>query len=78
VGEIASIGLSLVKDCDAPLFGGAVVLYTDRLQDGEASDDWQPAGPHRWRREFDYPNIASPCATGHYRLEVSVERSGGG
>jgi hypothetical protein len=72
-GEIAKVGLSFLQSCDAPLFGGAVVLYTDRLGDKEF-DQWEPEGPNRWHRVFDYPNIASPCGTGHYSLEIHVER----
>jgi hypothetical protein len=74
IGAVAKFGLNLWQGCNAPLFGGGAVLYPDRLVDGQEFDDWKPVGPNRWRRVFEYPNVASPCDTGHYKLEVDVER----
>jgi hypothetical protein len=74
-GAIAKVGLSLLKGCDTQLFEGAVVVATDQLKDGQEVEGWKPTDqPGRWRRAFEYRNVASPCDTGRYRLDVDVER----
>jgi hypothetical protein len=78
-GAIAKVGLNLLKGCDAQLFYGAVVIRTDQLKDGQDFEGWEHTAPqNRWHRMFDYPNVASPCNTGHYKLVVDVERGAAG
>ncbi len=74
-GAIAKVGLSLLKGCDTQLFEGAVVVATDQFRDGQEVEGWKPTDqPGHWRRVFEYQNVASPCNTGRYRLDVDVER----
>ena len=78
-GAIAKAGLNLLKGCDTQLFAGAVVIRTDQLKDGQDLEGWEHTAPqNQWHRVFDYPNVASPCNTGHYKLVVEVARSDAG
>lgn len=63
------------QNCDAPLFGGGLTLDGASLAGNlNGKDGWHSEGPARWHKVFDYPNIKSDCDTGHYNLEIHIQR----
>jgi hypothetical protein len=79
IGVIAStiggaLGGHFLQSCDVPLFGGSATFTGAQLAAGQLGGRWSPEGPGMWHVVYDYPNIHSPCDTGHYNLEIHIKR----
>jgi hypothetical protein len=65
----------VTKDCDTELFRQRVVIDGATLSNLAGHDGWQvePEEHSKLFKIFDFPNIHSPCATGHYNLKVEIQ-----
>jgi hypothetical protein len=61
-------------NCDCALFGQKVTFTGAQLASGQLGPQWSSEGTGRWHAVFDYPDIKSKCDTGHYNLEVHIQK----
>jgi len=64
----------LTANCNCPLFGGKVTFSGAQLASGALGPQWPSEGPGRWHAVFDFPNIPGGCSTGHYNLEIHIQK----